>query len=150
VAALRTAAPDLPIAMRLSVFDGVPYRPRGIEPDGHLGEGVPEPYPTPYPYGFGVDPQQPERIDLREAIELARGLAALGIKWLNVTAGSPYYVPHLQRPAAFPPSDGYAPPEDPLCGVARLLTAARELKRAVPDLIVVSSGWTYLQEYIPH
>jgi len=150
VAAMRAAAPDLPLAVRLSVFDGVPHRPRGVEPDGHLGEGVPEPHETPYVYAFGVDPERPACIDLREAIELARGLAALGITWLNVTAGSPYYVPHLQRPAAFPPSDGYAPPEDPLCGVLRLLRAARELKRAVPELIVVSSGWTYLQEYVPH
>jgi 2,4-dienoyl-CoA reductase-like NADH-dependent reductase (Old Yellow Enzyme family) len=150
VGAMRAAAPGLPIAVRLSVFDGVPHRPRGVEPDGHLSEGVPEAHETPYLYAFGVDPAQPERIDLREAIELARGLAALGIRWLNVTAGSPYYVPHLQRPAAFPPSDGYAAPEDPLYGVARLLAAAREVKRAVPELIVVSSGWTYLQEYIPH
>jgi 2,4-dienoyl-CoA reductase-like NADH-dependent reductase (Old Yellow Enzyme family) len=150
VEGMRAAAPELPIAVRLSVFDGVPHRPSGVEPDGHLGQGVPEPHETPYLSAFGVDLAQPERIDLREAIDLARSLVGLGITWLNVTAGSPYYVPHLQRPAAFPPSDGYAPPEDPLYGVARLLSAAREVKRAVPALIVVSSGWTYLQEYVPH
>jgi 2,4-dienoyl-CoA reductase-like NADH-dependent reductase (Old Yellow Enzyme family) len=50
----------------------------------------------------------------------------------------------------FPPSDGYPPPEDPLAGVVRLLAAARELKRAVPEAVVVSSGWSYLQEWIPH
>src|SRR5262249_33507016 len=88
--------------------------------------------------------------DLGEAIGLARILAALGVRWLNVTAGSPYYVPHLQRPAAFPPSDGYAPPEDPLVGVTRLLTAAREMKGAIPAVILVSSGWSYLQDFIPH
>ena len=43
------------------------------------------------------------------------------IDLLCVTAGSPYYCPHVQRPAWFPPSDGYAPPEDPLVGVARML-----------------------------
>jgi len=56
----------------------------------------------------------------------------------------------VQRPAAFPPSDGYAPPEDPLRGVARLLGAARDLKAAVPEATVVASGWTYLQEFLPH
>ena len=70
--------------------------------------------------------------------------------WWNVTAASPYYAPHLQRPALFPPSDGYPPPEDPLVGVVRLLRAARELKRALPDAIVVSSGWSYLQDFLPH
>ena len=35
---------------------------------------------------------------------------------LHRRAGSPYYNPHVQRPALFPPSDGYLPPEDPLRG----------------------------------
>ena len=66
-----------------------------------------------------------------------------------VTAGSPYYTPHVQRPAFFPPSDGYAPPEDPLVGVARLLRAAAEIKAARPGLTVVGSGYSYLQEWLP-
>jgi len=73
----------------------------------------------------------------------------LGIRLVNVSAGSPYYTPHIQRPALFPPSDGYLPPEDPLVGVARLLQAARDLKAAVPEMTVVSSGWSYLQEFLP-
>ena len=81
---------------------------------------------------------------------LGRRLAGLGAEWINATAASPYYAPHVQRPALFPPSDGYPPLEDPLVGVARLLTAARDLKRAVPEIAVVSSGWTYLQEFLPH
>ncbi len=149
VDAVRAAAPGLAIGVRLSVFDLVPYR-LGAANGGDRGAGVPEPYTVPYPFGFGVDPTMPERIDLDEPIALARDLLALGVRWLNVTAGSPYYTPHIQRPAAFPPSDGYAPPEDPLAGVARLLGAARAIKAAVPQLVVVSSGWSYLQEFIPH
>jgi 2,4-dienoyl-CoA reductase-like NADH-dependent reductase (Old Yellow Enzyme family) len=96
------------------------------------------------PFGtFGVG-------NLTEPLGLVRRLRTLGVTMLNVTGGSPYYVPHVQRPAAFPPSDGYAPPEDPLCGVARLLDAARRAKEAAPELTVVSSGWTYLQEFVPH
>ena len=34
--------------------------------------------------------------------------------------------------------------------MVRLLGTARELKAAVPELTVVSSGWTYLQEWIPN
>jgi 2,4-dienoyl-CoA reductase-like NADH-dependent reductase (Old Yellow Enzyme family) len=77
-------------------------------------------------------------------------LAGLGVRWINVTAASPYYVPHLQRPALFPPSDGYPPPEDPLVGVGRLLAAARAVKAAVPAVAVVASGLTYLQDFVPH
>jgi NADPH2 dehydrogenase len=75
----------------------------------------------------------------------------LGVKILNVTAGSPYYNPHIQRPAAYPPSDGYQPPEDPLVGVARQIQAARQIKaHAPPGLLVIGSAYSYLQEYLPH
>ena len=136
--------------MRLSVFDCVPHRADGVDASGRPGRGVPEPCALPYEFGFGLDPRRPDQIDLKEPIALVRQLSAAGVRWLNVTAGSPYYVPHVQRPAAFPPSDGYAPPEDPLVGVARLLQAARAIKAAVPEMVVVSSGWSYLQEYVAH
>ena len=150
LAAVRIAAPRLAIGVRLSVFDCVPHRPASIAADGTRGAGVPEEYEGPYDDAFGLDANDPTRADLTEPIELVRMLRDLGVTWLNVTAGSPYYVPHVQRPAAFPPSDGYAAPEDPLVGVVRLLDAARRIKAAVPEMIVVSTGWTYLQEYIPH
>jgi len=73
----------------------------------------------------------------------------LGVDLVCVTAGSPYYCPHVQRPAFFPPSDGYARPEDPLVGVARLVDAAVALAGARPDLTVVASGLSYLQEWVP-
>jgi len=148
--AVAAAAPRLTIAVRLSVFDAVPHHPQGRTAEGRLGPGSPDESALPYTYAFGLDTMAPERMDLSEPIALVRKLRALGVTWLNVTAGSPYYVPHIQRPALFPPSDGYAPPEDPLVGVHRLLCAARDIKAAVPEMVVVSSGWTYLQEYIPH
>lgn len=143
---VREAAPGLSVGVRLSIFDAVPHRGAG----GAAGVGEPEPHPLPYALGFGVDADAPERIDLREPAALVRRLVAEGVRCVNVTAGSPYTVPHLQRPAAFPPSDGYAPPEDPLVGVARLLCAARDLKGAVPEATLLTSGWSYLQEFVPH
>jgi 2,4-dienoyl-CoA reductase-like NADH-dependent reductase (Old Yellow Enzyme family) len=79
-----------------------------------------------------------------------QSLAEHGVAIINLTCGSPYYNPHMQRPAIFPPSDGYQPPEDPLVGVARQIDATRQLKQACPDSIFVGSGYTYLQEYLPH
>lgn len=151
VAAVRTAAPGLRVGVRLSIFDRVPFRP---SPDGvfggRLGPGEPEPCALPYDAGFGVDRERPCETDWSEPLALVRALPALGVTLLNVTAGSPYYVPHVQRPAAFPPSDGYAPPEDPLVGVARLLDAARRAKAEAPQLAVVASGLSYLQEFTAH
>jgi 2,4-dienoyl-CoA reductase-like NADH-dependent reductase (Old Yellow Enzyme family) len=150
LSAVHDAAPGLAIGVRLSVFDCLPHRADGVDAAGRPGRGVPEPCPLPYEFGFGLDPRCPDQIDLEEPIGLVRQLSAAGVRWLNVTAGSPYYVPHVQRPAAFPPSDGYAPPEDPLVGVARLLQAARAVKAEAPEMVVVSSGWSYLQEYVGH
>jgi 2,4-dienoyl-CoA reductase-like NADH-dependent reductase (Old Yellow Enzyme family) len=130
VAAVRDAAPALRLGVRLSAFDVVPHR-RGAN-----GEAEAETHALPYAYGFGIDAADPTRIDLDEPIALVRELVALGIDWINVTAASPYYAPHAQRPALFPPSDGYPPPEDPLVGVARLLAAARANKRAVPAALI--------------
>lgn len=145
IEAMRAAAPGLSIAVRLSAFDCAPHRASAAD---HRGE--PEPVPLPYLDAFGVDPDQPARVRLDEPIAFARRLLELGVHQLNVTGGSPYYAPHVQRPASFPPSDGYQPPEDPLVGVARLLAVARQIKAAVPQMIVVSSGWSYLQEFLPH
>jgi len=71
------------------------------------------------------------------------------VRWICTSAGSPYYNPHVLRPALFPPSDGYTPPEDPLCGVARQIEATARLKADFPRLVFVGSGYSYLQEWLP-
>src|SRR4029077_9812583 len=85
-----------------------------------------------------------------ETVNFLSLLSKLGIGLVNVSAGCPYYNPHIQRPALFPPSDGYQPPEDPLLGVARQILMTRRLKLMFPDLLIVGSGYSYLQEYLPH
>ena len=140
VQGVRSEAPDLDIGVRLSVFDLSPYCP------GADGIGVAEAGGA-YRYAFGGDEQG--GIDLSETSEYLSLLKELGIRLVCTTAGSPYYNPHIQRPAAFPPSDGYQPPEDPLVGVARQINATAELKKRHPELILVGSGYSYLQEWIP-
>ena len=76
----------------------------------------------------------PLQFDLAEPIRLLQMLHREGVALVNLTAGSPYYSPHIQRPAYYPPSDGYQPPEDPLVGCVRQIHAVRELKAAAPDL----------------
>jgi 2,4-dienoyl-CoA reductase-like NADH-dependent reductase (Old Yellow Enzyme family) len=111
--------------VRLSTYDVPPHRA------GDDGVGRPE---ADAPWGF-ADP-----IGLIDLLEL---------DLLCITAGSPYYCPHAQRPAWFPPSDGYAPPEDPLVGVARLLRSAADISAARPHVTVVATGFSYLQEWLP-
>src|SRR5262245_12106184 len=129
VSGIRSVAPGLAIGVRLSAFDAVPFRPDpGRSIPGKLGPGIPEPHGQciPYRWGFGVDPQDPTRADLAEPTRFLSLLEEMDIRLVNLTAGSPYYNPHIQRPALFPPSDGYQPPEDPLAGVARQMQRSEE------------------------
>lgn len=144
-------ATRLAIGVRVSAFDFVAYRPDPDQSEGtKLGPGIPEQAETPYQWGFGVDRNNPTAYDLREPEEFLRLLESLDIRMVNVTAGSPYYNPHIQRPALFPPSDGYQPPEDPLAGAARQIDATAKLKAKFPNLVLVGTGYTYLQEFLPH
>jgi 2,4-dienoyl-CoA reductase-like NADH-dependent reductase (Old Yellow Enzyme family) len=150
---IRSLAPGLHIGVRLSAIDTVPFHCDPSQSvNGRSSPGVAETHPDliPYDWGFGVNPLDPTDTDLREPERFLSLLEELGIQLVNITAGSPYYNPHLQRPALFPPSDGYLPPEDPLVGVARQMKATRELKRRFPNLLMVGSGYTYLQDFLPH
>ncbi|CAN5683411.1 NADH:flavin oxidoreductase [soil metagenome] len=143
VAGIRTAAPGLGIGVRLSAFDLAPFQP-GPEPERR---GVPVLGTEPdYRYAFGSDASGLQ-VDLTEPLQFLDQLTALDIRLVCITAGSPYYNPHIQRPAFFPPSDGYQPPEDPLVGVARQIAAVAALKRQRPDLVYVGSGYSYLQDW---
>jgi 2,4-dienoyl-CoA reductase-like NADH-dependent reductase (Old Yellow Enzyme family) len=153
VAGIRSLCPGLGIAVRLSAVDTVPYIPDATRSaNGKLGPGIPEAVESlvPYRWGFGVDPSHPQTENLDEPIQFLSLLEKLGIRLVNLTAGSPYYNPHFQRPALYPPSDGYQPPEDPLIGVARQMQMTRSLKQRFPNLIIVGSAYSYLQEFLPH
>ena len=141
---VRAHVPGLDIVVRLSAFDVVPHRKSAT------GQGVPEVDPAEYHGAFGLLDNGDLTAALGESQEVLRMLEARGVRWVCVTAGSPYYCPHAQRPALFPPSDGYDPPEDPLRGVARLIDATARLKAAFPNIAIVGSGYTYLQEWLPH
>ena len=143
VAGIRARVPSLAIGIRVSSFDTVPFRA------GPRGEGEPEEAAHPYTCAFGADPDQPLQPQMEEPAGLLALLESLGIRLVNLTAGSPYYNPHVQRPALFPPSDGYVPPEDPLVGVARQIAQTAALKRRFPGLVVVGSAYSYLQEWLP-
>lgn len=140
---IRAELPTMEVMVRLSVFDSLPYQ-QGVtagEPVNWAEDG--------YWHGFGVDPADPTQMDLTEPILLLQKLQAMGIRAVNLSAGSPYYNPHLQRPAAFPPSDGYLPPEDPLVGCVRQIQAARACKQAVPELVMVGTAYSYFQDFLP-
>jgi len=147
VEAIRSACPGLEIGVRVSIADRFPFV---RNPASGVGEPAHWQDHVPYESAFGVDVDDPRRFDLEEPLLFLALLTRLGIRLVNVTLGSPYYCPHLQRPAAYPPSDGYLPPRDPLADVAEHLLTVRAVKQAFPELILVGTGYSYLQEYLPH
>ena len=142
VAGVSAAAPRLKFGVRVSIFDFLPFQP------GDDKIGVPDPLGDKR-LTFGGDGTG-AGIDLAEPSKFMDVLHELGIRLVCTTAGSPYYNPHIQRPAFFPPSDGYQPPEDPLVGVARQIQATADLKRLHPDMFFVGSGYSYLQDWLPN
>jgi len=142
---VQQAYPALSIGVRLSIFDTIPYQSGRA-----VGTPLAWQHLLPYRWGFGMNAENPLEIDLTEPLELLRLLEGLGVVAVNISAGSPYYCPHVQRPAIFPPSDGYQPPEDPLLGVCRQIQIARRCKQAFPQLVLVGTGYSYLQDFLPH
>lgn len=147
VAGIRNAAPDLEIGVRVSAFDFPPFRP------DNNNIGKPLEYKDEngrYPCAFGCDPDNPLRIKHDDMFAFMDVLESLNIELVNMSCGSPYYNPHIMRPAYFPPSDGYQPPEDPLVGVARQINNVAEIKARYPNMLIVGTGYSYLQEWLPH
>jgi 2,4-dienoyl-CoA reductase-like NADH-dependent reductase (Old Yellow Enzyme family) len=143
---IGASAKGLRIGVRVSATDWYPFRKR-------IGDGRGEPDTfeddSRYRYAFGGD-QSGLGIDLTEPCQLLDLLASLGVTLVCISVGSPYYNPHRQRPAYFPPSDGYLPPEDPLVGVAIQLDVTARLKAYRPETTIVGSGYSYLQDWLPH
>lgn len=142
IAGIRAEVPGLEIGVRVSLIDFVPFQ-RGQE---GVGEPVTQ---DAYSYAFGGDGTG-LGVDLTEPHRFMDLLSELKIRLVCATMGSPYYNPHLMRPAAFPPSDGYQPPEDPLVGVARQINITAQIKQQHPNLIMVGSSYSYLQDWLAH
>lgn len=121
--AIDSCKGDFIVSSRLNVYDGFEF-----------------------PYGFGVKEGSLE-FDSTEPIKLIRELSRYGVELLNITMGNPYVNPHVNRPFA---SGGYVPQEEPLCGVARMLHGIEELKNAVPEMKLISSGLSYLGTVAPN
>jgi NADPH2 dehydrogenase len=143
ISGIRSAVPKLGIVVRVSIIDLVPHR------KGSEGIGEPEPSTGNEP-GFGLLTDENMDRALEDGRVLLRQLDRAGVRWICTTVGSPYYNPHVQRPAFFPPLDGYEPPEDPLRGVARQIDATAVLKAEFPQMAFVGSAYSYLQEWLPN
>lgn len=139
---VKATTPNLKLALRLSAFDTV------VHTAGEDGVGAPI-TTGPYRFWFGTD-ESGHEIDLTEPIQLLTELQNLGVDLICVTGSSPYNSWHYQRPALNSKPGEYATPEDPLVGVARHIRVTSELRAAVPGIVTVGSGYSYLQQWLPN
>jgi 2,4-dienoyl-CoA reductase-like NADH-dependent reductase (Old Yellow Enzyme family) len=133
---------SITIGSRISIFDFAPF----IQSEDSTGISQAS---GKYDFAFGGDGTG-VGMNLDEPNRLLELMSELGVKLICTTAGSPYYNPHIQRPATAPPSDGYLPPEDPLVGVARQIHATAAVKKKLPGTTFVGSGYSYLQDWLPN
>lgn len=115
---------SLTVATRLGVHDGIGY-----------------------PYGFGDDREDPSLFDPSEAIRLIDDIHKLGVNLINITMGTPYYNPHVNRPYC---RGGYEPPEHPLVGIARMINGAGLLQKRFPGITFIGTGYTFLRQLAPY
>jgi 2,4-dienoyl-CoA reductase-like NADH-dependent reductase (Old Yellow Enzyme family) len=98
----------------------------------------------PHPYGWGNRLQNYHQIDLSEPSRLAQLLRDRGVSLINISAGNPYYNPHVGRPYDLGP---YVPKEHQLYSVERMLKTAADIQRAVPEVPIVATGFSWLREF---
>lgn len=141
--AIQAEAPGLVLATRVNVYDCIPYR--------HVGEGLagePCTYQLPLQSAWGTREDDPFTPDLTEPTSWIGEMKKRGVALINISMGNPYAVMHVIRPFEYPPPDAYETPEHPLIGVDRHFRLAAQLQQQYPDLPMVGSGYSYLQEFI--
>jgi 2,4-dienoyl-CoA reductase (NADPH2) len=116
---------DLTLAIRLNAYDGIPY-----------------------PHGWGVSQEDVAQEDLAEPIRLVRLLYDKGVRMVSISAGTPYYNPHVSRPFDTPVQGGTIPNEHPLQGVSRLFRITRQIQQAVPEMVIVGAGYSWLRQFL--
>lgn len=113
------------VASRMNLYDGI----------------------EPYPKAWGMDKDDSARMDPAEPLSLLNDFVGGGMSLVNLTMGTPYYNPHVNRPYN---KGEYAPPEHPMVGVHRMMDGARTVRRALPDLSTVATGYSWLRQYAPY
>ena len=98
-----------------------------------------------WPYGFGVREGGGLEVDLTEPIRLVYELYhEEGLRFVNLTMGNPYATTHVTRPFDF---GKYDAPEHPFEGLARMINGIGQVKKAVPEMMILASAPTYLRQF---
>lgn len=124
---IRAEVPGLEVAVRLSLWDAVPY-----------------------PYGFAANRSDPKEPDLAEPARLITMLKECGCRLINVTMGNPYRDPSTGRPFDRPLPGSSEPDEHPLESISRIINNTAVLQKKIPQLSFVGTGYSWLRQFWPY
>ena len=99
-----------------------------------------------YPSGFGCQRENPMLPDFDEIGRLLSDMRDLGIEVINITMGTPYLTPHINRPHTV----GGVIPEDPIIGADRMIRYTAEAQRRFPDVAFIGAGYSYFRQFAPY
>ena len=122
--AVREAAPDLILTIRLNAYDGLPH-----------------------PYGFGMKEGAGFVPDLSEPIRLIKEIHdEYGVELINISSSGP-------SGSLFPDAPGFgplfAPSSNPFIHGARMHYLAARIKAAAPEAKIVATGFAHLRLFGP-
>jgi 2,4-dienoyl-CoA reductase-like NADH-dependent reductase (Old Yellow Enzyme family) len=98
---------------------------------------------VPYPYGFGMKTDGSMDPDFAEPLKLGRILADKGVKLLNLSLGR-NHAHHLQSPSDSP---ALRPKHHQLVSIDFFHSLAREFKRALPDVVIMTGTFAWARQY---
>jgi len=101
-----------------------------------------------YEGGFGI--KGDHEPDLSDPVRLTGELVKKGIKFINLSMGSPYYNPHVTRPYDTPLPGQKLPDEHPLEGIIRLINGTALFSKLFPEIYFIGSAYSWLRQYAPN
>jgi 2,4-dienoyl-CoA reductase-like NADH-dependent reductase (Old Yellow Enzyme family) len=124
---IKTEVPGIEIAVRLSLWDAIPY-----------------------PFGFGVHRLDSKEPYLKEPARLIDELSESGCRLINVTMGNPYRDPSVGRPFDRPVPGSTEPNEHPLESIYRITETTAILQKQNAQLPFVGTGYSWLRQFWPY
>lgn len=85
--------------------------------------------------------------DAAEPLRLISELSAMGVAIINITMGTPYLNPHINRPHMRSLAESG---EHPALGVYRLIDGANRAQAVAGETLIAATGFSYLRQFAPY
>jgi len=98
----------------------------------------------PYPDGFATT--KDGEVDLTESIKLIGEINKFGVNLINLTMGTPYYNPHINRPYDLNINKNISP-SHPIINLSNFIKHIGTVQKTYPNMTCVGTGYSYLRQF---